>query len=39
MKQRTIDILYEGEDWVIINKPAGLPVQPGEAVSANLVDE
>ena len=39
MKQRTIDILYEGDDWVIINKPAGLPVQPGECVGANLVDE
>jgi 23S rRNA pseudouridine955/2504/2580 synthase len=31
-------ILYEAPDWVIINKPAGLPVQPGKAVGANLVD-
>lgn len=39
MNKREIEILYDGGDWVVVNKSAGLPVQPGEAVGANLVDE
>jgi 23S rRNA pseudouridine955/2504/2580 synthase len=37
MLKRAPETLYTAEDWVIINKPAGLPVQPGKAVAANLV--
>lgn len=39
MAQRTIEVLHDGGDWVVVNKPAGLPVQPGEAVGANLAGE
>jgi len=36
MRQRGIEILYEGGDWAVINKPARLPLQGGGAVRANL---
>ncbi|MDR2734428.1 MAG: RluA family pseudouridine synthase [Spirochaetota bacterium] len=39
MQKRAPEILYEAGDWIILNKPAGLPVQAGRAVRANLVDE
>jgi len=39
MRQRTLEILHEGGDWAVMNKPAGLPVQAGKAVDANLVGE
>lgn len=39
MACRSIEILYDAGDWVIVNKPAGLPVQPGKSVGANLVGE
>jgi len=36
---RTIGILYDGGDFAVVDKPAGLPVQPGEAVGADLAGE
>jgi len=39
MRQRAIETLCEAGDWAIVNKPAGLPVQAGAAVGANLESE
>ncbi len=30
-------ILYENDDFIIINKPSGLPVQPGTRVKSDLI--
>jgi 23S rRNA pseudouridine955/2504/2580 synthase len=33
---RRIEVLYENDDCIVLNKPAGLPVQGGERVGASL---
>lgn len=33
-----LEVLFQNEDILILNKPAGLPVQPGAGVRTSLVD-